>query len=237
MAKYSYEFKKKVVMAYLKGEGSYGYLSKVYDVPAKCNIEQWVHNYQKFGDDGLKRSRKNDVYTFEKKLSVVELYLSSEISYQDLALQEGITNPALISNWVKCFRVAGPDSLRPHKKGQKIALDKPVEDNLNTPVKETSVDISTEHVKELEKQQQANKRSLEILKNDISILKENAIKNHKFSDSKIIKIINDKYKEKIEKYKTRARNREEAIKVIKECLSVTSVHILKHYIRIYVCNI
>ena len=150
MAKYSYEFKKKVVMAYLKGEGSYGYLSKVYDVPAKGNIEQWVHNYQKFGDDGLKRSRKNDVYTFEKKLSVVELYLSSEISYQDLALQEGITNPALISNWVKCFRVAGPDSLRPHKKGQKIALDKPVEDNLNTPVKETSVDISTEHVKELE---------------------------------------------------------------------------------------
>ena len=150
MAKYSYEFKKKVVMAYLNGEGSYGYLSKVYDVPAKCNIEQWVHNYQKFGDDGLKRSRKNDVYTFEKKLSVVELYLSSEISYQDLALQEGITNPALITNWVKCFRIAGPDSLRPHKKGRKIALDKPVEDNLNTPVKETSVDISTEHVKELE---------------------------------------------------------------------------------------
>jgi transposase len=150
MAKYSYEFKKKVVMAYLKGEGSYGYLSKVYDVPAKRNIEQWVHNYQKFGDDGLKRSRKNDVYTFEKKLSVVELYLSSEISYQDLALQEGITNPALITNWVKCFRVAGPDSLRPHKKGRKIALDKPVEDNLNTPVKETSVDISAEHVKELE---------------------------------------------------------------------------------------
>ena len=31
-------------------------------------------------------------YSFEKKLSVVELYLSSEISYQDLALQEGITN-------------------------------------------------------------------------------------------------------------------------------------------------
>ena len=145
-------------MAYLKGEGSYGYLSKVYDVPAKRNIEQWVHNYQKFGDNGLKRSRKNDVYTFEKKLSVVELYLSSEISYQDLALQEGITNPALITNWVKCFRVAGPDSLRPHKKGRKIALDKPVEDNLNTPVednlntpvKETSVDISAEHVKELE---------------------------------------------------------------------------------------
>ncbi len=94
MAKYSFEFKKKIVLAYLNGEGGYTYLSKIYDVPAKRNIEQWVHNYQTFGDQGLLRSRKNDMYSFEKKLSVVELYLSSEISYQDLALQEGITNPS-----------------------------------------------------------------------------------------------------------------------------------------------
>ena len=64
MAKYSYEFKKKVVMAYLNGEGGYGYLSKVYDVPVTSSIQNRVHNYQKFGDDGLKRSRKNDVYSF-----------------------------------------------------------------------------------------------------------------------------------------------------------------------------
>ena len=151
MAKYSYEFKKKVVMAYLKGEGSYGYLSKVYDVPAKRNIEQWVHNYQKFGDDGLKRSRKNDVYTFEKKLSVVELYLSGEISYQDLALQEGITNSTIIAGWVKRFRVAGPDALRPCKKGRKKILNK--QDNTeNKPVEESSVDTSIEYVKELEEE-------------------------------------------------------------------------------------
>ena len=136
-------------MAYLKGEGSYGYLSKVYGVPAKRNIEQWVHNYQKFGDDGLKRSRKNDVYTFEKKLSVVELYLSSEISYQDLALQEGITNPSMIVNWVNRFRVAGPDALRPHKKGRRKTLEKPEKKSSTLPI-ESPVDTSAEHVKELE---------------------------------------------------------------------------------------
>ena len=150
MAKYDFEFKKKVVLAYLKGEGGRNFLAEKYGIASSQQIIEWVNNYNKFGDDGLKRSRKKENYSFEKKLSVVELYLSSEISYQDLALQEGITNPALITNWVKCFRVAGPDSLRPHKKGRKIALDKPVEDNLNTPVKETSVDISAEHVKELE---------------------------------------------------------------------------------------
>ena len=58
------------------------------------------------------------MYTFEHKLHVVELYLSSEISYQDLALQEGITNHSMIANWVNRFRVAGPEALRPHKRGR-----------------------------------------------------------------------------------------------------------------------
>ena len=150
MSKYSFEFKKKVVNAYINGEGGYNYLSKVYGIPAQRRIEQWVHNYQAFGDDGLLRSRKNENYSFEKKLSVVELYLSSEISYQDLALQEGITNPSMIANWVNRFRVAGPDSLRPRKKGRRRTLDKPVKNTQNKPNKEATVDTSVEHVKELE---------------------------------------------------------------------------------------
>ena len=150
MAKYSFEFKKKVVLAYINGEGGYGYLSKTYGVPAQRNIEQWVHNYQTFGDKGLQRSRKNDIYSFEKKLSVVELYLSSEISYQDLALQEGITTPSIIANWVNRFRIAGPDALRPHRKGRKKTLDKSDNITQSKPLEETSIDASAEHVRELE---------------------------------------------------------------------------------------
>ena len=149
MAKYSFEFKKKVVLSYLNGEGGYKYLSKTYGVPAKKSIKQWVRNYQTFGDEGLLRSRKNDIYSFEKKLSVVESYLSSEISYQDLALQEGITNPSMIVNWVNRFRAAGPDALRPHKKGRKKTLDKSKNTKI-VPLEEPSVDTSAEHVKELE---------------------------------------------------------------------------------------
>ena len=150
MSKYSFEFKKKVVNAYINGEGGYHYLSEVYGIPSQNNIEKWVHNYQVFGDDGLLRSRKNEKYSFEKKLSVVELYLSSEISYQDLALQEGITNPSIIVNWVNRFRVAGPDALRPRKKGRRRTLDKTVKNTQNKPDKKATVDTSVEHVKELE---------------------------------------------------------------------------------------
>lgn len=150
MAKYSYEFKKQVIEAYLSGEGGYKYLAKRYGVPAWSNIKKWVRNYETHGDKGLMRSRKQDKYSFEKKLSVVELYLSSEISYQDLALQEGITNPSMIVNWVNRFRVAGPDALRPRKKGRKKTLNTSDDNTQNKPVEESSVDTSAEHVKELE---------------------------------------------------------------------------------------
>ena len=150
MAKYSYEFKKKVVLAYLNGDGGYQYLAKTNGISDSKCLREWVNNYNAFGDEGLMRSRKQEKYTFEKKLSVVEWYLSSEISYQELAIKEGITNPSMIVNWVSRFRAAGPDALRPHKKGRKKTLDKP---KINTKIlepEERIVDTSAEHVKELE---------------------------------------------------------------------------------------
>jgi len=137
-------------MAYLNGEGGYGYLAKTYGISQRRLLQEWVCAYQAIGDDGLKRSRQNKVYSFEKKLSVVELYLSSEISYQDLAIQEGITNPSMIVNWVKRFRIAGLDGLRPRKKGRKKTMDKSKTEYNNPVPKEKGVDTSVEHIKELE---------------------------------------------------------------------------------------
>ena len=149
MAKYDFDFKKKVVLAYLKGEGGRDYLAKKYSVASSHHILEWVNNYNMLGDEGLKRSRKKESYSFEKKLNIVELYLSSEISYQDLALQEGITNPSIIVNWVNRFRVEGPDALRPHKKGRRKTLEKSEKKSSTLPI-ESPVDTSAEHVKELE---------------------------------------------------------------------------------------
>lgn len=144
MAKYSFEFKKKVVLAYLNGEGGYSSLAKKYKIPDDSQVLRWVNNYKNFGDAGLMRSRKHKVYTLEKKLSVVELYLTSEISYQELAIQEGITNPSMIVNWVQRFRAAGPEALRPRKKGRKTKVKKR---KINTKIQHTdgkNVTISAE---------------------------------------------------------------------------------------------
>lgn len=48
---------------------------------------------------------------------MVELYLSSEVSFRELATQERINNPAILVKWVNDFRIAGPDALSPKKKG------------------------------------------------------------------------------------------------------------------------
>lgn len=137
-------------MSYLNGEGGYTYLANFYNIPSKTRIREWVAAYQKFGDEGLFRSRQQAKYSFEKKLSVVESYLSSEISYQDLALQEGITNPCMIVNWVNRFRAAGPEALRPRKKGRKKTVDKPKTDSKVQDTEERIVDTGAEYVKELE---------------------------------------------------------------------------------------
>jgi len=151
MPKYSFEFKKKVVEAYLKGEGSFKYLAAKYAVKNKRQVLNWVHYYEEFGDDGLRRSRKNKTYSFEFKLHVVELYLSSEVSYQELALSQKINNNALVAKWVNDFRSVGPDALRPKKKGRKKSLDSKNKIKTIVPsAEEIPVDTSAEYVKQLE---------------------------------------------------------------------------------------
>ena len=81
---------------------------------------------------------------------MVESYLSNEVSYEELALANGITNYAMISRWVDAFRVAGPDGLRPRKKGQKKTLNNSNKSSNAKPSKENNIDTSAEHVRELE---------------------------------------------------------------------------------------
>ena len=153
MAKYSFEFKKMIVKEYLEGKGSTRELSRKFNIGDNGyrQIANWVVNYNEFGDDGLRRSRKQSKYSLEFKLHVVELYLSSEVSYKELALSQGIINASQICKWVNDFRIAGVDGLRPEKKGPKKSLNSNQESKITTQFKNTvSIDTSAERVKQLE---------------------------------------------------------------------------------------
>ena len=65
------------------------------------------------------RSREKKNYSFEFKMHVVELDLTTEVSYRELALSVGINNPPMIAKGVTDYRAVGPDALRPKRKGRK----------------------------------------------------------------------------------------------------------------------
>ena len=96
MAKYKTEFKVKVVKEYLEGNVSYKDLAKKYSIPDKHIVRTWVNAYESQGYEGLKVSRKNNNYSLDLKLNVVDLYLTGEMSYQSLANELKISNPSMI---------------------------------------------------------------------------------------------------------------------------------------------
>ena len=118
MAKYSLTFKLKVVTAYLNGEGGYEYLTKKYGVKDTSQVRRWINVFKEFGKEGLCRKRNNTRYTSEFKLAVVESYLTSELSYRQIALQYGLNNPSLIAHWKSDFMKYGANAFVERPKGR-----------------------------------------------------------------------------------------------------------------------
>ena len=56
----------------------------------------------------------------------------------------------MIARWVNEFKIAGPDALRPHKKGRKRTLSESRTSKPDTQGQKPVVDTSVEHVQELE---------------------------------------------------------------------------------------
>ena len=58
MAKYSTEFKVKIVKEYLETNSSYQNLVNKYCIPDKSMIRRWVNDFRKQGIEGLKPKKR-----------------------------------------------------------------------------------------------------------------------------------------------------------------------------------
>lgn len=123
MAKYDFEFKKKVVEAYLRGEGGYQILSKKFGLKSTRQIGYWVKAYNEFGNEGLKVLENGRVYPFELKLLVVESYLKGNGSYSELGLKYGILNHGVIGSWIKKYKKDGPEALKNPQEGREYTVN------------------------------------------------------------------------------------------------------------------
>ena len=124
MAKYSTEFKAKVVKEYLESNISYKNLSDKYCIPSESIVKTWVNAYKSQGYEGVKVKRENRQYTLEFKLNVLNLYLPGEMSYQSLANNLKINNPSIITRWVNEYRKKGIEGLKAKKRGRPSKMAK-----------------------------------------------------------------------------------------------------------------
>ncbi|MRG88400.1 helix-turn-helix domain-containing protein [Salinibacillus xinjiangensis] len=125
MAKYSEEFKMKLVTEYLDGNIGYGSLAKKYNMGSQTPIREWVSAYKFQGIDGLKRRKTKKEYSVQFKLGAIQFMLTTGASYLETAVHFKLNNPSLIKRWTKEFHEQGVEGLNAKPKGRPSMSKKP----------------------------------------------------------------------------------------------------------------
>ncbi len=125
MAKYSEEFKMKLVTEYLEGNIGYGSLAKKYNMGSQTPIRDWVNVYKSQGIEGLKRRKTKKEYSVQFKLDTIQFMLNTGASYLETAVHFNLNNPSLIVRWMKEFHEQGVEGLNPKLKGLPSMSKKP----------------------------------------------------------------------------------------------------------------
>lgn len=130
MAKYSLEFKIKLIEEYKKGKNSITNIAKTNNITYSI-FHEWINLYDKKGIEGLKRSRNKTTYNQDFKIKVVKEYLTTNTSYSDLAIKYGISSFSLITRWKLDYEKSGIMGLQDKKKGRPTLMlsNKPKKDN------------------------------------------------------------------------------------------------------------
>ncbi|MDN4495634.1 transposase [Ureibacillus aquaedulcis] len=118
MAKYSDEFKLKIVMEYLSGKLGFKRLAQKYDIPNRSVIQGWVRAYKDFGIEGIHKKIKKEVYSVQFKLTVLNFMKQTGASYQDTAIEFNLNNRSIIANWNRKFLEEGIEGLEEKSKGR-----------------------------------------------------------------------------------------------------------------------
>ncbi|TSI07324.1 helix-turn-helix domain-containing protein [Lysinibacillus sp. BW-2-10] len=118
MAKYSDEFKLKIVTEYLNGKLGFKRLAEKYNIPNCSVIPGWVRAYKEFGIEGIRRKTKKAVYSVQFKLTVLNFMKQTGASYQDTAIEFNLNNQSMIMNWNRKLLEKGVEGLEDKSKGR-----------------------------------------------------------------------------------------------------------------------
>lgn len=138
MPKYTKEFKIKLVLEYLSGKsGGYKAIAKKYDIP-KDNLREWINKYKSRGFDSLSKKPKNNNYTSEFKLSVIQYRKINNTSLRETAEHFNLVNGSMVYRWEKAYRERGLSGLEDNRGRPKKDMTKSnKKSKINTPINES----------------------------------------------------------------------------------------------------
>lgn len=119
--KYSAEFKKKCVEAYMNGEGSLGYLAVKFGLPTTSSFRKWIKkynanmelkDYDPHGEIYMAEARRKT--TKEERLEIVQYCLNHGKDYKNTALKFDVSYGQVFS-WVKGYCENGEDALNDNR--------------------------------------------------------------------------------------------------------------------------
>ena len=138
MPKYTKEFKIKLVLEYLSGEiGGARKVADKYNIP-KSTLELWINQYKFGGFDNLTKKLKNNKFTSEFKLSVIQYRQINNTSLRETAEHFNIVNGSMVNRWEKAYQkhgLSGLEDNRGRPKKDMTKLNKNSKDN--TPINES----------------------------------------------------------------------------------------------------
>ena len=115
MAKYSNEFKLKVVQYHLQGYGK-KHTAKVFPIHHSI-VSTWVSRYILHGKYGINRRPNTTVYPLDFKLDAIGLVPNGRRSRKETCVQLNLPANFMLLQWLKQYRQYGIDGLKP--KGRK----------------------------------------------------------------------------------------------------------------------
>lgn len=112
MIKYPFALKLRIINEFISGNKKLEQLALDFGVEDVSLLQQWIQDYERMGSEGLVSDRERqaelkssrghkNVYSITFKKNVVNLYLSSSMSYAEVAKQFNLKNARLINDWVK----------------------------------------------------------------------------------------------------------------------------------------
>lgn len=102
MPNYNAEFKEKIAIEYLSGEGSTCCLGKKYGVNART-VWDWTMKYKEQGIAGFIPQPGCKSYSSKFKLKCVELYISGEMYVSEIVSKYNISDASILKRWIKCY--------------------------------------------------------------------------------------------------------------------------------------